>query len=107
MAYFLIPNYTSICTSVCFTVLDEFVYAGLAENLTITALDGTTGKLLGACINVTANKKEIPETLEEYIGHYKVSFSLLYGPSLSYIRTPRRVSNAGDLPPRPLFVRKP
>ena len=73
---FLIPNNTILCPFVCFTVLDEFVYAGLAENLTITALDGTTGKLLGACINVTANKKEIPETLEEYIGHYKVSYFL-------------------------------
>ena len=56
-----------------FTVLDEYVYPGLAENLTIIAQDGTTGKILGACVNAPATKKEIPQTLEEYIGHYKVS----------------------------------
>ena len=46
-------------------VLDEFVYAGLNENLTIVAIDSLTGQLLGACINVIAVKSEKEETLDD------------------------------------------
>ena len=53
-------------------VLDEFVYAGLNENLTIVAIDSLTGQLLGACINVIAVKSEKEETLDDYVEKYKV-----------------------------------
>jgi hypothetical protein len=36
------------------------------------AIDASTGKLLGACINVTAVKREVDETLEESLEKYKV-----------------------------------
>ena len=36
------------------------------------AIDATTGKLLGACINVTAVKNEVEETLEDSLEKYKV-----------------------------------
>lgn len=54
-------------------VLDEFVFAGLKENLTIVAIDSLTGNLLGACINVIAVKSEKEETLEDYVDKYKDS----------------------------------
>ena len=57
-------------------VLDEFVYAGLNENLTIVAIDSLTGQLLGACINVIAVKSEKEETLDDYVEKYKVKLIL-------------------------------
>lgn len=54
-------------------ILDEFVYAGLEENLSIMAIDASTGKLLGACINVAAVKNEVEETLEDSLQKYKDS----------------------------------
>ena len=57
-------------------VLDEFVYAGLNENLTIVAIDSLTGQLLGACINVIAVKREKEETLDDYVEKYKVKLIL-------------------------------
>jgi hypothetical protein len=51
------------------------VYAGLNENLTIIAIDSETGKLLGACINVTAIKPEIQESLDDSLEKYKVSIN--------------------------------
>jgi hypothetical protein len=36
------------------------------------AIDASTGKLLGACINVAAVKNEVEETLEDSLQKYKV-----------------------------------
>jgi len=56
--------------------LDEFVYEALNENLTLIAVDGKSGKLLGCCVNVVAHKTNYEEiSADDYLKKYQVCFS--------------------------------
>ena len=50
-------------------ILNQFAIDGLNENMSIIAIDETTNKVLGVCINQTARPKNVdPETeLQMYL----------------------------------------
>jgi len=53
-------------------ILNQFAIDGLNENMSIIAIDETTNKLLGVCINQTAQPTNVdPETeLQKYLNEY-------------------------------------
>jgi hypothetical protein len=51
-------------------VLDDFTLYGLAQNLSIMAIDPKTDNLLGVSINVEAKKEDANATLEEILATY-------------------------------------
>ena len=75
-------------------ILNQFAIDGLNENMSIIAIDETTNKVLGVCINQTAQPTNVdPETeLQKYLNEYD-------DPKFSHIlRVLHGVNqNAGDL----------